>query len=291
MKRTVLGSVLVLLTVVLLFSCGSKYKGYKSTDSGLYYKFYVQNADSAKPKLGDILTLNLKYGTKDSVLEDTKKYPFPFRLNLLASQFKGDIYEGLAMMAVGDSASFIMKADSFFYKIARVPQLPKLIDSTTVLYFDIKLTHIQPKADFEKEQKEMQQKMMDMKKAEEDSLANYITANKIKVKPTESGLFFTETKKGNGAQGETGKTIKMHYTGTFLDGKKFDSSLDKGKPLEFQIGSGQVIPAWDEAALKMKVGGKAHIIVPSKLAYRERGNGPIPPFATLVFDLELIDVK
>ncbi len=291
MKRSVLGSVLVLLTVVLLYSCGSKYKGYKETESGLFYKFHVQNADSAKPQLGDILTLNLKYGTKDSTLEDTKKYPFPFRLNLLAPQFKGDIYEGLSMMASGDSASFIMKADSFFYKIARMPQLPKIIDSTTVLYFDIKLVHIQPKAAFEKEQKEMQEKMMNMKKLEEDSLANYISANKIKVKPTESGLYFTETKKGTGAQAEMGKSVKVHYTGTFLDGKKFDSSLDKGKPLEFQIGSGQVIPGWDEAVVKMKVGGKSHVIIPSKLAYRERGNGPIPPFTTLIFDLELLDVK
>ena len=290
MKRTVLGS-LVVLSVVLLYSCGSKYKGYKEAESGLYYKFYTQSADSAKPKQGDILTLNLKYGTKDSILEDTKKYPFHFRLNLLAPQFKGDIYEALAMMAVGDSAAFIIKADSFFYKIARMPQLPKIIDSTTVLYFDIKLKHIQLKADFEKEQKEMQQKMIELKKIEEDSLAQYISANKIKIKATESGLYFNETKKGTGAQAEMGKIVKVHYTGTFLDGKKFDSSLDKGTPLEFQLGGGQVIPAWEEAVLKMKVGGKAHIIVPSKLAYRERGNGPIRPFTTLIFDLELVDVK
>ena len=291
MKRSVLGSMFIALSIVLLYSCGSKYKGYKETESGLYYKFHVQNADSAKPKQGDILTLSLKYGTKDSVLEDSKKYPFPFRLNLVPSQFKGDIYEGLSMMAVGDSASFIVKADSFFYKIARMPQLPKIIDSTTVLYFDIKLKHIQPKADFEKEQKEMQNKMLEMKKLEEDSLANYIAKKNIKVKPTESGLYFIEQKKGTGAQATNGRMVKVNYTGMFLDDSKFDSSLDKGKPLEFQLGGGQVIPAWEETIMKMKVGGKAHIIVPSKLAYRERGNGPIAPFTTLVFDIELIDVK
>ncbi len=290
MKRSMYASLLIVLSAIFIYSCGGKYKGYKETETGLYYKFHVQNADSAKPKQGDILTLALKYGTKDSVLEDTKKYPFPFRLNLLAPQFKGDIYEALAMMAQGDSASFIIKADSFFYKIARMPQLPKIIDSTTVLYFDVKLKHIQLKADFEKEQKEMQQKMMEMKKIEEDSLAKYISSKKITVKPTESGLYFVEVKKGTGAQAEMGKVVKMHYTGTFLDGKKFDSSLER-TPLEFQLGGGKVIPAWEEAALKMKVGGKAHIIVPSKLAYRERGNGPIAPFTSLVFDLELIDVK
>jgi FKBP-type peptidyl-prolyl cis-trans isomerase len=109
---------------------------------------------------------------------------------------------------------------------------------------------------------------------------------------TESGLEYVETLAGTGVQAQAGKTVRVHYTGKFPDGKVFDSSVTRGEPLEFPLGAGRVIKGWDEGIALMKVGGKATLTIPPNLAYGARGaGGVIPPNATLVFDVELIAVK
>lgn len=117
---------------------------------------------------------------------------------------------------------------------------------------------------------------------------------KISGEPTttSSGLKIWEVKVGTGATAEKGKTVKVHYTGWLTDGKKFDSSVDRGEPFEFQLGAGQVIRGWDEGVAGMKVGGKRRLEIPPSLGYGSRGaGGVIPPNATLVFDVELLGVK
>ena len=113
---------------------------------------------------------------------------------------------------------------------------------------------------------------------------------------TPSGLKITDSKVGTGATPKPGQICVMHYTGwLYQDGRKgnkFDSSLDRGKPFEFAIGKGQVIKGWDEGVATMKVGGKRTLIIPPELGYGTRGaGGVIPPNATLIFDVELLDVK
>ncbi len=110
---------------------------------------------------------------------------------------------------------------------------------------------------------------------------------------TASGLGYDETKAGTGAQAVAGKTVKVHYTGTFPDGTVFDSSISRGDPIEFELGHGRVIKGWDEGIALMKVGGTARLTIPPHLAYGERGagGGVIPPNATLVFDVELVEMK
>ena len=119
----------------------------------------------------------------------------------------------------------------------------------------------------------------------------YLADNKQKagVKVTASGLQYEVVTEGSGATPVMGDTVRVHYTGTLIDGTKFDSSLDRGEPAEFQLG--QIIKGWDEALKLMKVGSKWKLTIPSELAYGERGAGPIPPHSVLLFDVELLEVK
>jgi FKBP-type peptidyl-prolyl cis-trans isomerase len=109
---------------------------------------------------------------------------------------------------------------------------------------------------------------------------------------TGSGLRYHDVAIGEGAEATPGHKVKVHYTGWLLDGKKFDSSRDHGEPFEFTLGAGQVIPGWDEGVAGMKVGGRRKLVIPADLGYGASGAPPdIPPGATLVFDVELLDTR
>lgn len=96
---------------------------------------------------------------------------------------------------------------------------------------------------------------------------------------------------GSGTATKNGDKLSVHYTGTLLDGAKFDSSLDRGTPFEFTLGAGEVIKGWDEGLLGMKVGGKRKLVIPPSLGYGERQAGKIPPNSTLVFEVKLLEIK
>ncbi|MGM9427192.1 FKBP-type peptidyl-prolyl cis-trans isomerase [Hydrogenophaga sp. MI9] len=107
---------------------------------------------------------------------------------------------------------------------------------------------------------------------------------------TKTGLVFRSLKDGAGASPTAADTVKVHYKGTFPDGKEFDSSYARGTPIEFPLG--RVIPCWTEGVQRMKIGGKAKLTCPSQIAYGERGaGGVIPPNATLLFEVELLGIK
>ncbi|HHI02518.1 MAG TPA: FKBP-type peptidyl-prolyl cis-trans isomerase [candidate division Zixibacteria bacterium] len=109
---------------------------------------------------------------------------------------------------------------------------------------------------------------------------------------TESGLKYVDYTVGDGASPKEGDMVVVHYSGFLTDGTKFDSSVDRGQPFQFKIGVGQVIKGWDEGVMSMKVGGKRKLIIPPELGYGARGaGGVIPPNATLLFDVELLDIK
>jgi len=290
-------SYFLLGSLILAFGCtSSDFPGYEKDANGLHYRNYSVDVEADKSSMGDFLTLDLVYSnSEDSVLFNSKDMAGGFRIPVQEPGYPGDFFYAVSKLHLNDSVAFVISADSFFLRTVGTPVLPAFVDAGDFLYFEAKLVKIQSKADFEKEQQivaENQRVIMDeMKQKEIDELNEYIEYNNIGLKPTESGLYYIQIRKGEGNPVEDGSKVKVHYTGIFLDGQKFDSSYDRDQAVEFEIGTPNIIPGWNEGVKFMREGGKAVIIVPSKLAYGEQGRGDIPPYTTLVFEVELLEVK
>ena len=313
MKKHILKTITftAFVAVLTISACkNSPYPGYEQSENGLYSKFYKHDEKAIKAQEGDLLQISIAFrNNKDSVIFDSKKANKGggdfVQILLIKPTFKGSLEDALASMSLGDSASFLISADSFFLITSKQPELPKFVEKGSMLTFEIALQKITSKAEVEKEQQKMmeeQKVMMELRKNEEPkTLAKYLEDNKITTKPTASGLYYIEKTKGKGAKPVAGSMVKVSYTGHLLDGTIFDTSdeatakqagtYDERRPygpIEFPIGQGQVIPGWDEALSMMNAGTKVQVIIPSSLAYGERGQRPIPPFTTLVFDMELV---
>jgi FKBP-type peptidyl-prolyl cis-trans isomerase len=126
----------------------------------------------------------------------------------------------------------------------------------------------------------------------DDSFAPELNVDLSAMTQTPSGLYYQDLEVGSGTEALSGANVTVHYTGWLTDGTKFDSSVDRGTPFVFPLGAGRVIAGWDEGVSGMLVGGKRKLVIPADLAYGDRGAGnAIPPGATLVFDVELLDAQ
>jgi FKBP-type peptidyl-prolyl cis-trans isomerase len=169
-----------------------------------------------------------------------------------------------------------------------------------VKYF-LKIYGIKSKEAFQKEMMEQEKKAQDemavkAKKAEAEEsgkMEEYVKSSGITFTTTATGLRYIITQKKDGVQAKAGDSVTVHYTGKFLDGKVFDSSLNRNEPFQFVLGTNSVIKGWDEGLALLKKGEKATLLIPSTLGYGATGagNGVIPPFSPLVFEVELLDIK
>jgi FKBP-type peptidyl-prolyl cis-trans isomerase FkpA len=291
----------VILIVVFLYlvsntsAIGQNSDNFQKTPNGLKYKFFVQNDKAEKAKIGDMVTVVGYYKVKDTIFFDSRKSPTPYIFPVNESQYPGDIFEGIRMMAVGDSALFLVSGDSLFLKTFRVKSLPKYCPPHSEVSFYVKMLKKQPKEEF---QKEMQAKFEEDNKkamilaAKEDSiLTDFMKKNNVAAQKSNSGLYYAEIKKGTGAKAEPGKTVTVQYTGKLLDGTIFDTSIGRTEPFSFPLGKNKVIRGWEEGIAKMNKGGKAVLLIPSKLAYGPSNVGKIPANSILIFEVELVDVQ
>ncbi len=278
-----------------LASC-SKYKGYKKTENGLYYKFLVKD-DGEKPKLGDLAMVTIVLKRNDTVMGDPTGQYTPIMLN--KGSFPGDLPEGILLMGIGDSASFILNNDTL-EKYA-----PGQGMTDVKMEILVKLHKFLTMEEYQAEQEAMYVEQDAAGEAQEQEALNaYLKKKNITAKPGTDGLIIMHTKKGNGPLVGAGKHVKVNYTGKLTDGKIFDSSIesiaaDAGiafpqreyKPIEFTTAEPGMIPGFDKAVQQMNVGGKATVIIPSKQAYGRQGNSAVPPYSTLIFDLEVVEAK
>lgn len=294
-------TLIVLSAAVLagLASCNkSDFEGYTKAENGLNYQFFTHDEKGVKPQMGDGVSFKYVFTLhpKDSVLVNSTQVSQDgtgiTKFIMPKSSFVGSIEDALMMMSVNDSASFMVNADSFFLKTNQMTALPPYVKPGDFIKVNIKLVEVKSKAELDKSQKEQEDAMA--KKAEEEKpiLEKYIADNKITVTPTASGLYYIETKKGKGANPKPGDIVTVQYKGMLLDGKEFDSSYGRPEPFKFILGQGQVIAGWDEAIQLMAKGGAAKIVIPSTIGYGARGaGGVIPPFAPLVFEVELVSFE
>jgi FKBP-type peptidyl-prolyl cis-trans isomerase FkpA len=302
------------IAAVTLVSCSqdSKFNGFTKSETGLYYKFYNHAEGGANPKIGDVLKLQYEFKLErnDSLLLDSKQGSADgsgfAQIGLQRVTFAGSLEDGILMMSKGDSASFIVPADSFFLKTMQLNELPKFLAKGDHIKANVKLGEIMSKemveADRQKQMEEQQAKMKEMADKEQPLLDKYLADNKITTKPTESGLIFIELKKGAGPKPKANDLVEVNYVGRLLDGTVFDTSIESiakennqynpqrpYEPIKFQLGVRQVIPGWDEGIAMLNKGGKAKFIIPSRIAYGPNPAGPIPPYSSLVFEVELVN--
>lgn len=424
---------LVILGGCILNGC-SRFSGYEEASNGLYYKFH-RHSDGTKPVVSQVATINLTYSLGDSLMFNSKQLNEPMNLVISKPEYKGDVNDAIMMMSMGDSASFLTRADSFFYKTMKYNRLPKGVDEDSKVRIEIGLRKIQTEDDIKKQTEEWENSLKEnesvaiaefiknsgikydstaeglyilesvkgtgpsiqtgsivtldfaihtvlgkklystweakkpftlefgkkfdtegfnialsrmskgakariivpsnlafgkegrpgfirpyepllydveviniqtkaeiekeklaaieaKKVAEASKISDYVKAKGISAQPMANGLYVVETKKGNGPAVVSGKKVLVHYSGFLLNGTKFDSSLDRGQPFEFVVGKGNVIKGWDEGIKLLRVGSKAKLIIPSKLAYGDAGSGEkIPPFSPLVFDIEVLGIE
>ncbi len=273
--------------LILTSSCKSSDK-YTKHNSGFEYKIIFNSKEGTRVKTDDIIELNLKYFTSnDSLIFNTDDFAGNFRVTVLEND-RGLFQEAVKLLKPGDSASFKIQAKDFFEKTRNV-KVPDFISENDILRFQLKIKKIVSKEEIEKEIE-----LLSIKKETEENLLleDYIKKNGITVKPSKTGLYIIALKKGKGKKAQIGKKVTIHYTGSFINNMKFASTIEKDKPFEFVLGQEEVIPAWNEAVAKMKVGDKIKIITPSKLAYGSQGSGhSIKPFTPLIFEIKLLSAE
>ena len=276
------------LMLLVLTGCSNAPKGYQATDNGLYYRLFTNNGGE-NPQIGDLLELTMSCSVNDTVVI------LPLTKNIIPMaepSFWSDFVEGFSMMHKGDSASFIVDIDSSFVNLFGYNTLPPQFSSTDIMRFEVRLDDFYPESEFRFRMIENIKKNYPAETEKAASELNaYLEKNGVVAQPTSTGLYYVKTQDGTGEKPSKGSTVKAHYTGYLLDGTVFDTSIERGEPIEFVLGVGQVIPGWDEGIALMSKGEKAVLYIPYYLAYGDRDLGVIPPFSNLVFEVELIDFK
>jgi FKBP-type peptidyl-prolyl cis-trans isomerase FkpA len=287
---------------------------YKKINPQLSYAFIVDKPGTQHPQEGDQIMLNMQSVYNNMILfsTNTQFKGKPGVYGVTKPSYKGDMIEAITLMTPGDSIVCLVDADALFKNAKN--KKPAFIKSGDRVQYFIKLVSIKTKDQVQKEQqaafmKQMKEQMAKQKAAEakqllkdDKELAAYISSQHISPVKTPSGLYYSVTQEGSGEKPVPGDTVTMNYTGTLLDGTKFDSNVDTAfhhvQPYTFVLGRGMVIKGWDEGVALLKTGSKGKLYIPSSLAYgtQARPGSPanpkgIPANSILIFDVELVSAK
>jgi FKBP-type peptidyl-prolyl cis-trans isomerase len=261
--------------IFLLFGCvpkGEKNAGEKrmKTPGGLAYIMH-HDEPGTPAELGDVLVLQMKYGTGDTVLFDSRMSQRPVYIQYTNPSFRGGLEEGLSLLSAGDTATFFLSADSVFNRMFRQP-LPKGIRTGDELRFKLAVQDV---------------------RNEDRDLQAYLRNQSISVPPRASGLYVVSLSQGGGTHVRDKATVTLHYVATLVNGTEFDNTRKRNDPLVFKKGSRVLNDGLEEGVGLLRQGDKARLVIPSYLAFAEKGSyaGLVPPFSTVIYDVEVVSVK
>jgi len=300
----------MILSLMMAWGCRSDQNGFSNTPEGLTYKFHEQHKEGIGVLQGDMVTANVVFRTDDTVFfVSSRDLTVPYQFEILEPRFPGDIYDAFLLMAVGDSATFILDGDSLFMLDFEIQEPPEFIGNQTKVYMDVKLVDVMPREAFNREKVAYEERVDQMKtnlmEREKADIQSYLEQHNIGTKPTKSGLYFIELQHGSGPAVKPGNTVRVDYSAMFINGEIFETtkrdiamkydifdSLMRYQPFEYVQGDTLTIRGWEEGLSYMNQGGRALLLVPSALAYGPKGvEGYIPSYAPLVYDVEVLEVK
>ncbi|WP_266203911.1 FKBP-type peptidyl-prolyl cis-trans isomerase [Pontibacter kalidii] len=310
----------VLAGALVLQGCNKNNDEFYTTADGLTYKIFENNGkgeyenkgkvapeDSTGAKIGEFVAFHWQMvNSEDSVFVDTREQVpgLPRIIPVMEPTMKGGLENAFMMLSAGDSGVFKVNADTLFAKTFGQP-LPPFVKPGSEITFRIKAERVMNQAEAETYQQELMQRYMEESKVraekqikiDDEAIQKYVKEQNLEnVQKTESGVYYVVTEQGNGEKPTAGDVVAVHYKGTRLDGKEFDSSYNNpmsgGEPIRFPLGQGRVIQGWDDAIAQLNEGSKAILLIPSPLAYGEQAPSPdIPANSILRFDVELVDVE
>ena len=250
-----------------------------TTRGGVEIEFInLGNGQSAIP--GEIMTLNMSYFSEDGdTLYDSRR-DGQVQIMFDTAQWRngGLLYEVLELLEVGDSVQFEIPAKNL-YEVSFQQEIPENVDEDSDLSFVVGFA-------------ESASEQVMVSRRESELLDKYFAENNIAALSTESGLRYVIHEPGVGPNAQTGEIVHVHYEGTLMNGKKIDSSTDRGGPYSFYLGYGRVIKGWDEGIALLNKGAKATLYIPSSLAYGAQGAGrDVPPNSIMKFEVELVDIE
>ena len=286
MKKSLIFPMVCLLAMLLMTACTQKFPGYKKTNKGLYYKFYSQNPSATQPQPTDYMKLQMICYLHDSLYYDFQESTDGVFTQLKESYFPGDLEEAYAMMHVGDSASFYVKADSVAVRYYGIDPDSVGLKKDDYFRYEVKLLEIKTA---EQLKEEVEKAMQQVKVDSETAFLNYIKENNI-TDHTPSGLFYSKLQKTQGAIPQTGQTAQIKYMVSLLDGTVIGSSDEFGDYYEVPFGQHKVLKGLDEGIGLLRVGEKARFVLPYTLAYGPEPFGNIPAYSNLIFDVELLNL-
>jgi FKBP-type peptidyl-prolyl cis-trans isomerase len=281
---------ITVLVVIIITSCNkSDYPGFKKLESGIHFKLFKIGNDTTRCHYDDYITAAITYRT----INDSLFFSGQRKFRISKPSFPGSIDECITMLGTDDSAAFIIPATVFFTKTLS-SDLPSFLKETDNMRIDISILDVQTTESYVKEKQAFLKWIDDFGEYEKTMIQQYIEESKLKITPLVSGMYCIPLLKTMGDSVKTGDTVVVNYEGRFLNGKFFDSTRKRNEPFQFVYGQQwQVIKGMEDAIGMMREGEKALFIMPSGMAFGETGSstGIIPPFTSLIFEVELVSVN
>ncbi|MGC9331015.1 MAG: FKBP-type peptidyl-prolyl cis-trans isomerase [Bacteroidales bacterium] len=260
---------------------------YKTLKNGIRQHVYAYHPDNPYPNIGDVLHLNMDYYINDSLLFSSAEVPGQFKMMLNRPKYPGSINYGLLQMHEKDSAEFIEEATGFFKYTKELINIPDFVSPGDSIRFFVRIVDIIPQSEFQTIQAK---KMEEARRKENSNIKKYMLEHDTKATNIGDRIYREIHSQGKGPEIDKNSRVTINYIGLFLNDTPFSDTKKEGKPFTFDMGKSMVIPGLEKGLSGVKENSKLTLIIPFEQAYGPYQEGPIPPYSTLVFNIEVLKV-